>query len=380
MAVGVVTRASPMPYDRTITEASLIEPMAMMMARWRALSFTGVLNFEGWTIPHGEISPGIWGEGYDDRRHPHTLFHEMILSLTGGVAPGVRASLSAGKGFAPYGTDDPMNRPALLYPVNHHWSQVMERAVLIGGVQSGRVTLEGGLFNGDEPVGPFSWPVIRGRFGDSWSARALVRAARGVEVQVSHASVKSPEYRYPPAGPTHDKWSASARYERPTATGHAYAMVEWARNSELSGTYVYYTALVDAELLRNRQRPYLRLERTDRPEEDRLLDPFRSQRPSLENSILGISRWWIATAGYGYRLRATGIRLEPLAEVSLAHVVMVTPGTVFTPQQHFGGDNILTLSLAIRIGAGMPMHRMGRYGVLADQGEPMAMGANRMGE
>ena len=42
-----------------------------------------------------------------------------------------RVSLSIGKGFAPFGTDDPMVRPFVRYPVNHHLSQILERGVAI---------------------------------------------------------------------------------------------------------------------------------------------------------------------------------------------------------------------------------------------------------
>ena len=49
----------------------------------------------------------------------------------------------------------------------------------------------------------------------------------------------------------------------------------------------------------------------------------------------------------------------------VARVTMVTPGTVFTPQGHFGGNDLLTLSVGCRIGAGARRPRMGRYSVLA---------------
>src|SRR2546426_6549297 len=54
----------------------------------------------------------------------------------------------------------------------------------------------------------------------------------------------------------------------------------------------------------SRSQPYYRFERTERPEDMRTLDPFRSVRPHLDNSILGTSRWSIHTLGYGLRLGA----------------------------------------------------------------------------
>ena len=40
------------------------------------------------------------------------------------------------------------------FPVNHHWSQILERLVLTGGVLVGPVMAEASLFNGDEPEFP----------------------------------------------------------------------------------------------------------------------------------------------------------------------------------------------------------------------------------
>src|SRR5690606_31320362 len=107
--------------------------------------------------------------GYIDRRHPHTYLHEAMVGV-GGTASGVRGSLFAGKGFVPFGTDDPMVRPFVKYPVNHHHAQLMERVVLVGALQLSRVAVEVARFNGDEPEGPSDWPNA-GRALDSWAAR-----------------------------------------------------------------------------------------------------------------------------------------------------------------------------------------------------------------
>ena len=39
------------------------------------------LNLEGLTQSDGELTFGAWGEGFIDRRHPHTLLHEAMLSV-----------------------------------------------------------------------------------------------------------------------------------------------------------------------------------------------------------------------------------------------------------------------------------------------------------
>lgn len=85
------------------------------------------LSFEGLTIPDGEIAFGGWGEGFIDSRHPHTLLHEAMISYNFWDFAGGALSVSAGKGFTTFGTDDPMSRPVQKFPTNHHLSQILER-------------------------------------------------------------------------------------------------------------------------------------------------------------------------------------------------------------------------------------------------------------
>jgi hypothetical protein len=149
------------------------------------------LNFEGVTQPDGELTFGGWGEGFIDRRHPHTLLHEAMLSVNFDDVGGGALSVSAGKGFAPYGTDDPMSRPVVKYPTNHHLSQVLERyLVSVAWLRSG-LSVEAGIFDGTEPTGAYDFDNFR-HFPNSWSARLTGRFG-GVqapwELSVSYAHV-----------------------------------------------------------------------------------------------------------------------------------------------------------------------------------------------
>jgi hypothetical protein len=236
---------SRIPRGGSLDEFRIVEPIVMLEAgalRDR-LRFQGTLDFEGATMPGGELGLGVWGEGFIDRRHPHTYFHELMLSGAAPLPGGLRASLSAGKGFAPFGSDDPMNRPTELFPVNHHWSQILERAVVMAGLAWRPLVLEAGVFNGDEPENPSQWPNMS-RFGDSWSVRLLIHPLEGVELQGSHALVKSPEHR-PGAGSDNLKWSASARAERPFLGGSGYLFGEYAHNSEFDGFFQFRSWLVE---------------------------------------------------------------------------------------------------------------------------------------
>jgi hypothetical protein len=360
--------ADPVPHGGSLDEVRVVQPALMVHAGALAnrLRFIGTLNLEGQTIPNGELAPGDWGEGFVDRRHPHTYVHEAVLSyqqhLVLGAEP-VELSLSAGKGFAPFGTDDPMSRPVLRYPVNHHLAQILERAVAILGVRAGPVLLEGGLFNGDEPERPSQWPKIS-RFGDSWSVRATVVPLRSLELQGSHAAVHSPEHR-PGFGLDQRKWSVSGRWTGMVRRSPVYGLVEWERTSEADGFFVFHSLLGEGAWSPGHNRLYYRFERTERPEEERV-SRFRSFRPILENSIIGTTRWTIHTAGYGVRLAVTqGFAVLPFLEVSHGRIGKVRAG-LFDPESFYGKTSFWSLTVGARLSVGMPLHRMGRYGVAQD--------------
>jgi hypothetical protein len=375
-AVAVAEHASHVPGGGSLGEIRVVQPALHLRAGlfgWLGLS--AMLNLEGATIPRGELAVGNWGEGFVDRRHPHTYLHEFVLAaddLLGHADGSGRLSASVGKGFAPFGTDDPMVRPFLQYPVNHHLAQILERAVLIGAYRSGPVALDAGLFNGDEPERPGQWPRIGGRFGDSWSARLSVEVRHGLSVQVSHAHVHSPEHR-PGAGTDQGKWSASARWSAPVGGHPVYGLVEWARTSEADGFFVFHSLLAEGAWTRGRQRLQYRFERTERPEEERI-SRFRSIRPHLENSILGITRWTVHTLGYEVvAVRRPALEIRPLLEVRYAGIAKVGGG-VFEVDALYGREHVWSVAAGVRITAGAPMHRMGRYGAAAlDDREGVSM-------
>jgi hypothetical protein len=363
-AVLALTHADPVPGGGNLTELRVVQPALMFRADGPArLSLLATLNLEGLTLEGGELTPGAWGEGFVDRRHPHTYLHELLLTaddvLDDADGPGA-LSLTVGKGFAPFGTDDPMVRPPLRYPVNHHLAQILERAVAIAAFQRGPLSGEIGLFNGDEPERPGQWPRIGGRFGDSWSVRLTGRPVEGLELQGSHAQVHSPEHR-PGAGTDQRKWSLSARWDGRVSRTPVYALAEWARTSEAEGFFVFSSLLAEGAWNLGRQRLHYRFERTERPEEERI-SPFRSLRPHLENSILGITRWTIHTLGYSPpRIERRGVVVEPLVEFSYGRIAR-TVGVVFDVSQTYGRTSFWTWTLGLRMDFGGGTHRMGRYG------------------
>ncbi len=327
------------------------------------LRLLATINLEGLTIPDGELTPGAWGEGFVDRRHPHTYVHEIMLAWQQRVGAAA-VSLAVGKGFAPFGTDDPMVRPVLRYPVNHHLAQILERTVAILGARLGPVLLEGGVFNGDEPERQGQWPRFS-RFGDSWAGRITLYPLPSFELQASHADVHSPEHR-PGFGPDQSKWSLSGRWSGLVSRFPVYGLIEWARTSESDGFFVFDSFLGEGAWTRGRSRLHYRFERTERPEEERTASPFRSARPHLENSILGTTRWTIHTLGYSYQAPGLGqVSALPFIELSYGRIGRVGGG-LFEPRSFYGKTSFWSVSTGIRLGLGWPLHRMGRYGVAQD--------------
>jgi hypothetical protein len=316
-AIGLLTHATPAVDGRSLTEAYLTQPNIFLHAAARFVEFQATVNLEGQTLQRGELNAGTWGEGYVDRRHPHTYLHEAVVTVGSGAFGGIW-SLTAGKGFAPFGTDDPMVRPLLKFPANHHLLQILERLIVVGAVQKGPLILEAGLFNGDEPIDPSSLGRLS-RFGDSWSARVTGLVGPDIELQASHAYLTSPEL--PTGGVDQSKWSASLRYEsvRHAGADTLYGLVEWARTADVhDGNEVRrnHGALAEGAAVRGRWRAAFRLERTVRAEEERTTSIFRTPWPPLDLTTFGFTRWVIATAAVSHRFTIQGLNLTPSVEVS----------------------------------------------------------------
>lgn len=362
-AIPVVTRADPTATASSLTEGYVTQPIVMAHAAWGVFRGIGMFNFEGLTLDRGELSTGGYGEGYVDRRHPHAYVHELLAGADG-TRFGVRASAFVGRGFAPFGSDDPMVRPFEKYPINHHLAQILERVVAVGAVQRGPVIVEAGTFNGDEPLGPGTSPNFH-RFGDSWSSRLTLLPLAGVELSGSVARVHSPEERTG-AGLDQHKSSVVGRWAQQTATSSGYALVEWARTNELDrGEQItsLSSALAEGAYCRAGVIVAARAERTDRPEEERLNNPFRTPRPSVDLSNLGVSRWTTFTLSVSSPAARAGVlSARPFVEIERIHAAPGNPPGIFNPEFRYGSSWMWMVSGGVRLVAGMPHFRMGRYG------------------
>ena len=377
--LALVSRVDPAMAGRTYTEGYLAQPLIMARGtafgdRRVALEGVVTIDFEGLTLDRGQLTPGAYGEGYVDRRHPHTYLHEAML-VTRGAFGNTGVSLAAGKGFVPFGTDDPMTRPFAAYPVNHHLAQILERYVVTAAVHRGRIAVEASLFNGDEPLSPGA-PPDADRFGDSWSARGTADVGAGVELQGSYAFVKSPELVT--GGLDQHKWSGAARVERRTGPIR-YALIEWAWSDAVLGDVSvnrFSSLLGETATTVKSFTASLRYENTTRPEEVRLLDPFRTARSPTDLSIIGVTRWQTVTAAATTERSLGPVRLAPFAEIAWSRPTQAVAPSAFEPEEFYGTTSIWMMSAGFRLGLGRMHHRMGRYGVAAFDADGATAGAH----
>ena len=334
----------------------------MASAAGGRLGLMALRNLEGLTLARGELTTGTYGEGYVDRRHPHAYLHEVVATLSTREGSRPAFSVSAGRGFAAFGSDDPMVRPFVKYPVNHHLAQVLERAMITGAMRAGIFGVEASVFNGDEPARPGDLPTFS-RFGDSWSARLTMQPLAGVELSASHASVESPEVRGG-FGMDARKWHAAARVERRSV----YALAEWAQSTDVDdgrSAGSYPSLLTEASVSRGRSRLAVRFERTDRHEEERLEDPFRTPPSTGDPHQLAVTRWTTVTAGVAHEVGGWGgMRAVPFFEASVARVALRS-GIAFDLDAFYGARSLAMLSAGLRLTAGATHERMGRYGAAA---------------
>jgi hypothetical protein len=367
---AIVTGTYPGDADHPLhdTEAYLTQPAAMINVESPGSRFTlrTTLNFEALTQEDGELTFGAWGEGFIDRRHPHTLLHEAMVSASFARVGGGALSVSAGKGFAPYGTDDPMSRPAAKYPTNHHLSQILERWTVNGAYLRGPWSVEAGVFGGREPSGPYDFSNLES-FGDSWSAR-LARRLGGTgtaapwELSASYGSVAETHHGEKERTAL---YNAAVRHLGRHGFGGLYALAE-ASLADGGGSDDFWSLLAETELAVGRHHPYYRVELAARPEYARegLPGDITFFRYPHDDDPVGATRWMVHTLGYGYDLRSQEMTTRPFVEAQL-NTVRRERGT-FDPRQVYGRGAFFTLTAGFRLYFGGGPMRMGSYGVLDD--------------
>jgi hypothetical protein len=176
------------------------------------------------------------------------------------------------------------------------------------------------------------------------------------------AEVESPELPLG-GGPGQRKHSAAARYEQ----GPLYGLAEWSRTAVRDDGEELYTLssmLLEATLDYRGWRPGVRLEHTERAEDERTADPFRTPWPHADTHVMGFTDWTIIGARLERALSLGRFTLAPFVEGSFTHV-RGGEDDLFVPEEFFGSNEIWTLNLGARVSVGAHRARMGRYGVAA---------------
>lgn len=370
-AFPIVTFGAPGEGDSPLNETALYLTQPAIMANVESpgsrLVLRTTLNFEGLTLEDGELSFGGWGEGFIDKRHPHTLLHELMLGVNLWSVAGGEASISVGKGFAPYGTDDPMGRPSLKYPTNHHLSQILERWTLNGVFLRNGWSVEAGLFGGAEPEGPYDLSNIES-FGDSWSARVAKRwgPGRGAlaawEASASYGAVVE---EHAGEHETTRLWNVALRHARAHPFGDLYALVEFAR-SEPEDEEGYFSILGETQATLGIHQPYLRVEYATRPEYPRDGAPGTDAffRYDHDADAIGATRWVIVNAGYNLLAKRGLVGVRPFVNAQFHRAALERGPSALDPDALFGADAFWSVSVGARLYLGGEPMRMGAYGVL----------------
>ena len=243
---------------------------------------------------------------------------------------GIAGGLAAGKGIVPFGTDDPMSRPFVRFPVNHHLAQIVERAEIATGWRLGIGRARGRRLQrrrAGEP-GPVAEhePLRRflGRAGDLWPVR-------GLEVQGSHRlgsfAGAPPGSRARPGevervgAACSDWWDARrsmACWNGPAprrATTRSCSPRCWRKDrSSPAGTESGTGSSAPG----------------DRKRSGYFDNLFRSPRPLLDNSIVGQTRWTLHTINYALQLSLAQGRfgVQPFVEVTFGQVSDVGGGAL----------------------------------------------------
>ncbi len=369
-----LTTAAPFASDSPLSRTQFALPHAAAMAnvespdsRW---VFRFMPNFEGLTMPDGEVTFGGWGEGFIDARHPHTLLHEAMLSFNWWEAPGGAFSLSAGRGFAPFGTGDPMYRPVLKYPTNHHLSQILERwTVNASYLADSGLGVEVGIFDGTEPEDWLDVGNYRD-FGNSWSGRLSWRFGEVTsitapwELSASYGDVTEVHHGHAERTVL---YNAALRHDARYGFGALYGLAEASISDPDDGDgYFSVLAELQASLGQGgRHHPFYRLEFATRPEYPReAVEGDGFFRYDHGDHAIGATRWMINSVGYSFDWSPLPLSARPFVEVGHSRVRLERGPESLSPEVLFGGGSFWSFTAGARIFLGGGPMRMGTYGVL----------------
>ena len=217
--VAALTAADPVPGGQSLAEVRLVQPAVMVHAGACSdrLRFLGHAQSRGRSrFADGELTPGAWGEGFIDRRHPHTYrprADPRADDLLGRADGATRLSLDRREGVRAVRhrrPDDPAGAPlpGQSPPGPDPGAGGGDRGVLRAGLIVSRPACS----TATSPSSPDQWPQSSAGSATRGPGDSPACPVRGLELQASYAHVHSPEHR-PGAGTDQQKWSVSGRWD-----------------------------------------------------------------------------------------------------------------------------------------------------------------------
>ena len=213
--------------------------MASRDAGRHRFTFSGMLSLDAALVGRSgyrelfQSGEALDGELLVDRQHPHDFL--MQLAATWRVALRDNVAFSAGGGPSAEPTLGPvafMHRASAaglpFAPLGHHTfdSTHVSFGVVAAGLEAGRWTIEGSLFNGREPDDN-RWDLDLGQL-DSAAGRVWFRPSAEWALQVSTGLLRDPEELEP--GDVR-RTTASAAWTRTRASGFVAVTSGWGMNA-----------------------------------------------------------------------------------------------------------------------------------------------------
>jgi hypothetical protein len=168
--------------------------------------------------------------------------------------------------------------------------------------------------------------------------------------------------------------------------GGRYLLAEWARtvdwdHGRRESVFAYESALVEGAATVGALSVAVRLEQTERAEEERTSDPFRVPRPAPDLGISGVTRWRTATLALMLPSPIPGpIRGYPFIEIEGASPRARDALSVFDAESFYQSRSPWMLTTGVRLRFGPPHARMGRYGAAVPAGPPIRALGTRDGD
>ncbi|GAB3635615.1 hypothetical protein GCM10027422_12050 [Hymenobacter arcticus] len=246
------------------------------------------------------------GQPLIDKQHPHDLFSGLSVGYTYAFSKDVDLTAYLGyPGEPAVGPTAFMHRLSAMpnpdAPLSHHWTDAthITYGVATLGLRYKQFKLEGSNFTGREPD-QYRFDFDKPR-ADSWAARLNWNPTSALAMQVSRASIKSPEDLHPDENVT--RTTASVLHSRSWGERHYLASsLVWGLNQR-AGSTGEHAVLAETNLTLGRPTFYGRYEFVQKDSEELDFYPSFPASEPMRSQVFNIHT---LTLGSSYRLTTLG--------------------------------------------------------------------------